>query len=139
MNEGEIGCAPSQVLGPQVSPDQIRSKSSVSTGGRVIYPEAEAWHASLYRPGLNDDQLFDRFAGPGLLELPVGESKQADDNHCWRRCRFLNGAHRVRGRRLSGRAELRQADAALGDQTISAKIRLTEFLISNVRSGKQRG
>ena len=79
------------------------------------------------------------FAGPGLLELPVGESKQADDNRRWRPSRFLTGAHRVRGRRLSSREELRHGDAALGDQAISAKIRLTEILIFAMKSGKQRG
>jgi hypothetical protein len=129
VNEGEIGYAPSQVLGPKVSPDQIRSKGAVPTGEWAIYLEAEAWHTSLHRPGLNDDQLFDGFADPGLLRLSVGENKQADDNRRWRPRRIITGAHRVRGRRLSGREELRYGYGALGDQTISAKNRLTEILI----------
>ena len=53
--------------------------------------------------------------------------KQANDNRSRRPCCYLIGAHHVWGRRLSGRAELRCKGAAMGDQTISAKIRVVEL------------
>ncbi len=106
-----------------------------------MYLEAATWHASLRRLSLNGDELFDRFAEPGFLELSVGEIEQADDNRSRRPCCFLIGAHHVRGGRLSGRTELRDGGAALGDQAISGKIRLTNekhinnFILLAMRNG----
>ena len=136
VNEGEIKGGSSQFHVSQIGPDQVRPKSSDSTG-RARYPEAEAYHPSLRRPGLDGAQLFDRFTGPGLLKLPVGENEQADDNRRWRSRCFRIGAHHVRSGRLSGRAELRYGGAPLGDQAISGKIRLTESFISTVTSGER--
>lgn len=123
VNEGEIISGPNQVFCPLVGADQVRSKIPDQTG-RVINLEAATWHASLRRFSLTGGELFDRFSGPGFLELSVGEIEQADDNRGRRPCYFLVGAHYVRGGRLSGRAELRSRGAALGDQAIFAKILL---------------
>jgi hypothetical protein len=136
VNEGDIEGGPSQLHGPQIGTDQVRPKSSDSTA-RARYPEAEAYHSSLRRPGLDCAQFFDRFAGPGFLKLPVAENEQADDNRRWRSCCFRIGAHHIRSGRVSGWAELRHEGATLGDQAISAKIRLTEVSISNMTSGKK--
>jgi hypothetical protein len=136
ISEGEIVSGPSQVFCPLVGADQVRSKIPDQTE-RVIYLEAATWHASLRRLSLNGDELFDRFAEPGFLELSVGEIEQADDNRSRRPCCFLIGSHHVRGGRLSCRAELRCRGAAMGDQAISAKIRVTEIFIFPMISNKQ--
>jgi len=128
VNEGEIISDPSQVFCPLVGADQVRSKIPDQTG-RAINLEAATSHASLRRPSLTGDELFDRFADPGFLELYVGEIEQADDNRSRRPCYFLIGAHYVRDGRLSGRAELRSGGAALGDQAIFAKIRVTGIFL----------
>ncbi len=63
---------------------------------------------------------------PTLAFLSYLSVKMSDDNCCWRSRCFRIGTHYVRSGRLSGREELRYEGAALGDQTISGKIRLIE-------------
>ena len=67
------------------------------------------------------------FAGSGFPELSVCEIEQTDDNRNRRPCCYHIGAHHVWGGRLSGRAELRFKAAAIGNQTISAKIRVNNI------------
>jgi len=124
MNEGEKISVPSQVFCPKIGAEQVRAKIPDPTG-RAVYLEAAARHACLRRASPNGDEFFNRFAGPGFLELSVSEIEPTDDNRSRRPCRYLTGAHHVWGGRLSGRAELRCKGPALGDQTISAKIRVT--------------
>ena len=113
-NDGEIISGSSQVFCPLVGADQVWSKIPDQTG-RAINLEAATWHASLRRHSLTGDELFDKFADPGFLELSVREIEQADDNRGRRPCCFLIGAQYVRVGRLSGRAELHCRSAALGD------------------------
>ena len=135
INEGEIISVPSQVFCPKIGADKVRSKIPDQTR-RPIYLETTTWHSCLRRVSPNGNEFFNRFAGPGSLELSVGEIEQADDNRSRRPCCFLIGAHHVRGGRLSGRTELRFRGAAMGDQAISAKIRVTEIFIFTMISNK---
>ena len=125
VNEGDAEGGPSRLRGTQIGPDQVRPESSDSTGP-TGNSEAEAHQASLRRPGLDGAQRSDRSAGPGFVDLLVGENGQADDHRRWRSCRFRTGAHHLRIGRFSGRAELRHRGAPLGDQAIPGKTRLTE-------------
>jgi len=106
INEGEFISGLSQVFCPYFGADQVRSKIFGQTG-RAIYLEAATWSESIRRLNLNGDELFNKFAGPGILELSGGKVESAEDHRRRRRCCFIIGTRHFWSRRLSGRAELR--------------------------------
>ncbi len=128
LNEGEINGVPSKITCLYIGPNQVRPRISEQSRW-AIYFEAETRQARLRWLSLNGDEFFIRFAGRGFSQLFVYEIEQANDNRNRRPCCHHICAHHVWGGRLSGRAELCFKGAAMGNQTVSAKIRVTVIFI----------